>query len=215
MGVQANASGSSRSRARRERVMEAALGVIADRGLASTRISDIAARADMSAGHVMYYFRSKDLVLMEALKYVEDRMHEEVGAELESITPGPRRLRRLLELNMPDGTADPGWALWLEAWTLAPHDELVRQLVAELEARWVALLGEVVRSGVEAGAFRCRAVEAAVTHIYATVNGLAVQVVTGAGGMTFEDAIRVCMRAARSELGFRGGRTPKRTGGNA
>jgi AcrR family transcriptional regulator len=193
--------------------MEAALAVVADRGLASTRISDIAERAGMSPGHVMYYFRSKDLVLMEALRFVEDRMHEEVGDELTSIAPGPKRLRRLLELNMPDGPADPGWALWLEAWTLASHDQVVRELVAELEARWVGLLTDVVRSGVAADAFRCRAVEKAVTHIYATVNGLAVQVVTGAGEMTFDDAVQACMRAAGSELGFRPVRQPKRVGG--
>ncbi len=193
--------------------MEAALAVIADRGLAATRISDIAERAGMSPGHVMYYFRSKDLVLMHALRYVEDRMHEEVGGELASIPPGPKRLRRLLELNMPDGPADPGWALWLEAWTLASHDEVVRELVAELEARWVELLTEVVRSGIEVEAFRCRAVEGAVTHIYATVNGLAVQVVTGAGGMTFDEAVHVCMRAAGSELGFKAARPSKRAGG--
>ena len=181
--------------------MEAALGVIADRGLAATRISDIAERAGMSPGHVMYYFRSKDLVLMDALRFVEDRMHEEVGGELASIAPGPKRLRRLLELNMPDGPADPSWALWLEAWTLAPHNEVVLELVAELEARWVGLLADVVHSGIEVGAFRCDDVEAAVTHIYATINGLAVQVVTGAPGMTFEAALQVCMRAAQSELG--------------
>ncbi len=91
---------------------------------------------------------------------------------------------------MPDGPADPGWALWLEAWTLAAHDHGVRELVAELEARWVGLLGEVVRSGVAARAFRCRAVDKAVTHLYATVNGLAVQVVTGTGGMTFDTRSR-------------------------
>lgn len=203
MGDQANASGSERGAERRERVMEAALGVIADRGLAATRISDIAERAGMSAGHVMYYFRSKDLVLMEALRFVEDRMHEEVGVELASIAPGQKRLRRLLELNLPDGPADPGWALWLEAWTLASHDETVRVLVAELETRWIELLTDVVRSGIDAGAFRCRTVDAAVTHIYATVNGLAVQVVTGAAGTTFDVALKVCMRAAGSELGFK------------
>ena len=182
--------------------MEAALAVVAERGLAATRIADIADRAGMSPGHVMYYFRTKDLVLMEALRYVEDRMHEEAGAELAAITPGRKRLRRLLELNMPDGTADPGWALWLEAWTLAPHDDAVRELVRELEARWVRLLGEVVRSGVAAGSFRCRDVDAAVTRIYATINGLAVQVVTGAHGTTFDTAVRAGMRAAVSELGF-------------
>ncbi|MDQ3209909.1 MAG: TetR/AcrR family transcriptional regulator [Actinomycetota bacterium] len=186
--------------------MEAALSVIADRGLATTRISDIADRAGMSPGHVMYYFRSKDLVLMEALRYVEDRMHEEVATELASIAPGPLRLRRLLELNMPDGPADPGWALWLEAWTLASHDDDVRALVAELEARWVSLLTDVVRSGVEAKAFRCRDVAAAVTHIYATINGLAVQVVTGADGMTFARALEACLRAAETEFGAGGRR---------
>jgi AcrR family transcriptional regulator len=187
--------------------MEAALAVVADRGLAATRISDIAERAGMSPGHVMYYFRTKDLVLMEALRYVEDRMHEDVGVELASIAPGRKRLRRLLELNMPEGPADPGWTLWLEAWTLASHDRIVRELVRELEARWVQLLGEVVRSGVAAGAFRCRDMDAAVTRIYATVNGLAVQVVTGAHGTTFDTAVRTSMRAAASELGF----TAKRT----
>ena len=213
MVVGADATRDARARGRRERVMEAALGVIAERGLAATRISDIARRAGMSPGHVMYYFRTKDLVLMEALRYVEDRMHEEAGSDLAAIAPGRKRLRRLLELNMPDGPADPGWALWLEAWTLASHDDAVRDLVSDLEARWVQLLGEVVRSGVDAGAFRCRDVEAAVTHIYATVNGLAVQVVTGGGGTTFDAAVRVCMRAAGSELGFRTVRPPKRVGG--
>jgi len=182
--------------------MEAALGVIADRGLATTRISDIAERAGMSPGHVLYYFRSKDLVLMEALRYVEDRMHEEARLELDAIEPGAPRLRRLLELNLPDGPADPGWTLWLEAWTLAPHDDVVGELVTELEARWVALLADVVRSGIEAGSFRCGDLEAAVTHVYATINGLAVQVVTGIGGVSFERALQVCMRASASELGF-------------
>ncbi|HVF08331.1 MAG TPA: hypothetical protein VNC60_07130, partial [Actinomycetota bacterium] len=61
----------------------------------------------------------------------------------------------------------------------------------------------------------CRAVQKAVTHIYATVNGLAVQVVTGAGDMTFDEAMRVCMRAAGSELGFAAARRPRRVGGRA
>src|SRR3972149_9036664 len=115
-----------RGRERRERVMEAALGVIAERGLAATRMSDISERAGMSPGHVLYYFGSKDRVLMEALRHVEDRMHEEAETELASIAPGPGRLRRLLELNLPDGFADPTWTLWLEGWAVAPPDRGVR-----------------------------------------------------------------------------------------
>ena len=191
-----------RGRERRERVLEAALEVIAERGLAATRMSDISERAGMSSGHVLYYFGSKDLVLVEALRHVEDRMHEEAEIELASIPPGPDRLHRLLELNLPDGLADPTWTLWLEAWSIAPHDEATRAVVAELEGRWVSLLVDVVRSGLEAGGFVCEDVDAAVTHLYATINGLAVQVVTGLGGLNAAEALTACMRLAAAELGF-------------
>ena len=186
----------------RDRVLDAALEVIAERGLAATRIADISARAGMSAGHVMYYFRSKDRVLVETLRHIEDRMHEQARTELATIDPGPDRLRRLLELNLPDGLADPGWTLWLEAWTLAPHDEVVRELVAELEGAWVGLLADVVRAGVEAGTLVCDHVDAAVARLYATINGLAVQVVTGVGVLTAHRALEICTEVAASELGF-------------
>ena len=191
-----------RGREQRERVMEAALAVIAERGLATTRVSDIAERAGMSSGHVLYYFGSKDRVLVGALRHVEDQMHDEAELELASIPPGPARLGRLLELNLPDGLADPTWTLWLEAWSIAPHDESVRSLVAELEERWVRLLADVVRSGVEAGAFASEDAGAAVTHLYAAINGLAVQVVTGLGGLSATGALAACMGLAGAELGF-------------
>jgi len=200
-----------RSRERRQRVMEAALAVIAERGLAATRMSDISERAGMSSGHVLYYFRSKERVLMEALRHVEDRMHEEAESELATIPPGPDRLRRLLELNLPDGFADPTWTLWLEAWSIAPHDEAIRDLVAELEGRWVRLLEDVVRSGVEAGAFACPDVDAAVSHLYAAVNGLAVQIVTGLSDLGPTDALETCMALAAVELGSAGRRADAAT----
>ena len=194
---------------RRARVLNAALEVIAERGLSETRMSDIAERAGMSAGHVLYYFRTKDLVLMEALRRVEERMHDEAAGELATFPPGPRRLRRLFDLNVPDGPADPGWTLWLEAWTLAPHDEAIRSLIAELETRWIALLADVVRSGVVAGAFRCRDEAAAVRRLYAAMNGLSVQVVTGATGIDRASAVEELEGFAASELGPGRRRAPR------
>jgi AcrR family transcriptional regulator len=188
------------------RVLDAALEVIAERGLAATRISDIAERAGMSAGHVLYYFRTKDLLLMEALRHVEDRMHTDVSHALALVPPGPQRLRRLLELNLPDGRADPGWTLWLEAWTLAPHDDTIRALVRELEERWTSLLTQVVRSGMEAGTFVCDSPADAVTQLYAAVNGLSVRVVAGVEDMTVAQALDTCMRLAAATLGFHVGR---------
>jgi hypothetical protein len=138
---------------------------------------------------------------MEALRHVEERMHVDAAADLAAIEPGHARLRRLLELNIPDGIADPGWTLWLEAWTLAPHDEAIRALIAELEGRWVDLLRGVVATGVEAGAFVCEDVEGVVRRLYAAINGVSVGVVTGVGGLDAAGALEACMLLAVAELG--------------
>src|SRR3954449_5733254 len=93
----------TRQEIRREAILEAALAVVAERGLAETRMSDISERASMSSGHVLYYFKTKEALLMEALRFVEDRFHDAADADLAELPAGPARLRRLLELDLPAG----------------------------------------------------------------------------------------------------------------
>jgi hypothetical protein len=45
-----------------------------------------------------------------------------------------------------------------------------------------------------------------VTRLYATINGVSVQVVTGAAALSSGAAIEACMAVASSELGIRPGR---------
>ena len=184
-------------------VLEAALHVIASRGLANTRMADISARAGMSSGHVLYYFKTKDKVLMEALRFVEDEIHQTAERTLSAVPPGPKRLEALLRLNLPEGSGDPRWMLWLESWTLAPHDPHVAGLTSQLDHRWIGLLAGVVRDGVDAGAFSCDDVDAFAHRFSALFDGLAVQVVTGSHGRTPHSALRACLEAAATELGFR------------
>jgi AcrR family transcriptional regulator len=183
-------------------VLEAALQVIATRGLANTRMSDISARAGMSSGHVLYYFKTKDMVLMEALRFVEDEIHETAERRLPTVPAGAKRLEALLRLNLPEGAGDPRWMLWLESWTLAPHDPQVARLTSDLDRRWIGLLARVIRDGVDSGAFSCDDVDAFAGRFSALFDGLAVQVVTGSQRRTPQSALRACLDAAGAELGF-------------
>ncbi len=191
----------TRQAQRRETVLEAALEVVAERGLADTRMSDISERAEMSSGHVLYYFKTKEALLMEALRFIEARVHEAAEEELPGLPAGPQRLRRLLELNLPTGRGDPRWILWLEAWALAPHDERIARLIAELDRQWVRRLGSTVREGIEAGSFSCEDESDFAYRFSAMFDGLAVQVVTGTKRRR-QQALRTCMLAAARELGF-------------
>src|SRR5690554_8173982 len=53
---------------RRTEILEAALKVFARRGLAGTKVGDIAATAGLSHGLLYHYFRSKDEIFTELAK---------------------------------------------------------------------------------------------------------------------------------------------------
>lgn len=70
---------------RRAQLIQAALDSIAKRGLAETTITHIAAGAGMSRGIINFYFKSKEMLLREALH----SLIEEYEAEWRSVWPAP------------------------------------------------------------------------------------------------------------------------------
>ena len=59
---------------RREQMLRAALEVISERGYPDTRIADVAERIGISPALVIYYFKTKDQLLTEAMRYSEDQL---------------------------------------------------------------------------------------------------------------------------------------------
>lgn len=189
---------------RREGVLQAALDVIVERGLANTRMTDIAKRAGMSPGNILYYFESKDDLLMEMLRWSDDLLIAQATEEFARLPSYADRLLRLTELAAPAGPSDPGWILWLEVWSLSPHDQRIGQGHADLDRRWVATLADLVRSGQEAGQFS-RDVD---PHDFALrygamMDGLAIKVVAGIDGMDARQLLEVCRATAIRELDLR------------
>src|SRR4051812_35923798 len=81
------------SDARRIQILEAAVDVIGARGLADTRISDIAERTGTSSALIVYYFGSKDRLLAEALTFSEERFYATTANELRDLPTATEQLR--------------------------------------------------------------------------------------------------------------------------
>ncbi len=189
---------------RREGVLDAALDVIVERGLANTRMSDIAERAGMSPGHILYYFESKDDLLMELLRRSEDLLLRRAEEEFERLPSYSQRFVCLTELAAPTGSSDPGWILWLEVWSLSPHDERIGRGHADLDRRWVETLVDLIRSGQEAGEFSPEIDPHDFANRYgAMMDGLAIKVVAGIDGMDTRRLLDACLETAVRELGVR------------
>jgi AcrR family transcriptional regulator len=181
---------------RRDAVYRAAMTLIAERGIDATRISDIGRLAGMSAGHVMYYFGTKERLLLETLRWSEAELGAIRAAALRHGRAGWPKLRHFTDIYLPDGVADPRWMLWIETWRIRAAD-LSAPLDA-LERRWRDDLEHIVRDGAGRGIFREVAVDDFAIRYIALLDGLAIEIVEGIRDR--RSVLAIAERGARIEL---------------
>jgi AcrR family transcriptional regulator len=191
---------------RRLQTLDAAVEVIGEKGLAETRVADIAKRAGLSPGLLLYYFTSKDDLLTEALTYAEDRFYLDIFNELTSINDPRQRLERLITRSCPadQSIGEVGdWKLWIELWTRAVHHPEAARKREALDRRWRTTIADTVRAGQEDGYF-ARHVEADdfAIRLTALMDGLALQVVLDDPAVTTEKMRELCMETATQRLEF-------------
>ncbi|HEY2053887.1 MAG TPA: TetR/AcrR family transcriptional regulator [Solirubrobacterales bacterium] len=161
---------------RRPQILAAAAEVIAERGVAATRIADVAERSGVSPPAVLYWFDSKEKLLAEALTADDDRFYEELGERLDEAATPAERMVALIETAAGDGD----FALWMELWTWALRDAELRAARERFDSRWRAAIEAVVTEGVAAGEFGAAVDPAqAALAIAALIDGLTVQAALG------------------------------------
>ena len=196
------------SKERHQEILEAAARVITDRGLAETRIQDIADRCGVSPGLILYYFGSKDRLLVEALTYANDRFYLGLSRELRRMSSGRQQLDRLIELSVPGLLPEferlDEWALWIETWVRALRDPAMAKEREVLERRWRQSIADIVRHGRSTGEFSENGVDADELglRIGAFIDGLAIQVLMNDTSMPAERMQQVCREVAASMIGF-------------
>src|SRR5512132_2174758 len=197
-------------RDRHQEIVEAAAQVITDRGLAETRIQDIAGQCGVSPGLILYYFESKDRLLVEALTFANDQFYLRLSRELRRMASAKERLGRLIDLSVPGLLEEYSlldeWALWLEIWVRALRDPQMAKERENLDRRWVQSISEVIRYGRQTGEFPSDAADAddIAMEFGAMVDGLAIQVLLNDTVMTPARMHDICLDVARRLIGYDG-----------
>jgi AcrR family transcriptional regulator len=192
---------------RHQEILEAAARVITDRGLAETRISDIADRCGVSPGLILYYFESKDRLLVEALTYANDQFYLRLSRELRRMTSARQQLERVVELSVPGLLPEyerlDEWALWVEIWVRALRDPDMAKEREELDRRWRQSIADIVRRGRSTGEFpEGQDADDLGLVIGALIDGLAIGVLMSDTASTPEKMQRMCMDVASKLIGF-------------
>jgi AcrR family transcriptional regulator len=192
--------------ARREQILRAALEVIVARGYADTRIADVAEHAGTSPALVIYYFKTRDQLLTEALRYSEDAWYAAGSQRLAAIDSATGRLTELIAMTcLPD--TDPAarteWLLWLDLWALSPRNAGVAAVRRKFDERWRSTIAEIVLAGQETGEFGAAVdAESFAVTLSALLDGMAVQIALEDADVPPARAYDLAMRYAAGLLGF-------------
>ncbi|MET9659568.1 TetR family transcriptional regulator C-terminal domain-containing protein [Streptomyces sp. NPDC006510] len=167
----------------REELLAAAMATIAERGLDGLTMAGLGREVQMSSGHLLYYFRTKDELLLQTLEWSEGRL----GAERNALLSGPatarERLDGYIDLYLPDAPRDPHWTLWLEVWNRSQNaDDDARARQAAIEDAWHRDLVALLAGGAAAGEFRPVDADRFATRLRALLDGFSVHVAVGIPG---------------------------------
>ncbi len=186
----------------RERILQAAMDAIAERGMARLRMGDVGERAGMSPGHILYYYKSKQRLLLETLRWSDDRLAAQRARELPALPTARARLEHFIAVYLPTGTAHPEWLLWLQAWALGAEDPEVARVTGALNARWADDLAALVAFGCERGEFAGVDARVFAGDFLALLDGLSLHVLHDTPALEVERAQAIALRIAAGELGF-------------
>jgi AcrR family transcriptional regulator len=186
--------------ARRIEMLRAAAELICERGFGDTRIADVAKRAGVSSALVIYYFGTRDRLLVDALRYSEESFYE-AAEKMLAETPSVReRLSLLIKWTcVPQAAGEiPGaWGLWFDLWAQAFRHDEVKAGRAELDARWRNMIVDAIKaddvdSAVDRTMFAL--------EFSALLDGLSIQVALDDPEVDSAVAYDIAMRFAEREL---------------
>jgi AcrR family transcriptional regulator len=190
---------------RRVQILLSALEVIAERGYPDTRIADIAERSGISAGLVIYYFKTREHLLTEAIRHLEDSWYSDAQRRLASLPAALAQLEEIVAMIcLPEADPQPyNWRLiWLDLWAHAVRNAEVASVRRKADDRWRELIKSVVMAGQANGEFRgVDSVDFSIC-LATLLDGLAIQVALSDPVVQPMLAFETAMHFVSGQLGF-------------
>jgi AcrR family transcriptional regulator len=121
-----------RTRAMRQRLLEATLQCLVEQGWSGTSTTLVSQRAGVSRGAQLHHFPTKTDLVIAAVEHIATVRREELAEAAAALPRGKRRTREVLELLGEHFTADV-FSAALELWVAARTDPQLHAAVEPLE----------------------------------------------------------------------------------
>lgn len=189
---------SARGDARRKQILDGALAAIREQPLADVQLAAIAAHAGLKPNHVLYYFASRDDVLIAAVAHAEHELAAGRSERLRAIADPGARLGAYVRAYLPEDGHDPVWKLWIEGWLRSSSRDEFAEVGWEVNLGWRADLVEAVGHALGPRARTTDEISALARRFNFLLDGIAVHVLAGHIGT--DEGAELAMGSMRAEL---------------
>jgi len=141
---------------RREQLLVATYAVFAKQGFVETSLADIAAAADFSKAMVIYYFKSKENLLVSAFEWITAGILTRLtacvqGPDMEAAEPMLRA--QLEQLFMSTRRNRRFYHVYLDFLAQSVHNSRLGHVTGQFYSGCVAALAQTIATGVAQGVF--------------------------------------------------------------
>ena len=169
----------------------------------------MAKRAKVSSALVIYYFGTRDRLLVDALRFSEQNFYDSAEKMLSDVRPVRDRLSLLVRWTctpQADGDIPGAWGLWFDLWVQAfRHPEVASDRI-DLDNRWRTMITGVVESGIRDGDASCADPHRFALTFASLLDGLSIQVALEDPEIDADLAYDIAMTYAERELSLAPGR---------
>jgi AcrR family transcriptional regulator len=187
----------------RERILDAAVKLIAREGIDDVRIARIAMAAGVSASLLHYHFESREALLAEALEHSYDLAGTaRISVPEDEPAPAGRRLKAMIDQCLPlDDELRDDWVLWVELWLRAVRHPELRPTAARLYDRMHTWFADVIAEGAADGEFAVEDPERTADRLLALIDGYGVRALNEDPAMPVQRAREEIWAAIAHDLG--------------
>jgi AcrR family transcriptional regulator len=172
---------SKRTQEKSERILKAALVLLAKKGYENTTINDIADAASVSRGLLHYYFKDKEDLVSQALTFGFGSMWEASVGPLAKATNTHELADGMIEVLKKNMQQNPDFsALLFEMWVSSRRSDKIRKVFSDGLNGTVDELKKLLELASAAGAIKIDPAdsEGIVRILLAMYHGLAIQLLT-------------------------------------
>jgi AcrR family transcriptional regulator len=135
----------SRSRQRREAVIDAAMSVLIEEGAGGFSVRKVAERASIRIGNLQYYFPTRADLMRGLCERIASRFRSRVTAAMERVATPEARLLGVVDVHLNDLDDASGSVPVWELWAMAAHDRGVAAVMLDFYDELLRLVAGCVQ----------------------------------------------------------------------